>query len=334
MLEEIKKELLYNPPKIESVLEHFGYTNIAIHDKYMQFGRDIYSSKKSISIHFENNDYLYVKDWSRNINKDLISYICTQRNVSFSDVMDVIKSVLGISDFYDYFDTGKGIFGGIYDKVRKNKESKVNTYNNSILQQYPNHGNLRFLKDNISLQSQRFFEIKYDIESQSIVIPIRNQLGQLVGVKARCNYDVPDGEQKYYYLVPCSMSRVLYGYSQNYQYLQGNTVYIFEAEKSPMQCFSYGIRNAVALGSGSLSSKQAQMIMELNPEKVIFMHDVGFSYENIERNMKSLRNYSRFSELEIGYWDFFDRGYEDKVSASDLGESECKRILREEIKYM
>ena len=64
------------------------------------------------------------------------------------------------------------------------------------------------------------------------------------------------------------------------------------------------------------------------------MHDVGFSYENIERNMKSLRNYSRFSELEIGYWDFFDRGYEDKVSASDLGESECKRILREEIKYM
>lgn len=334
MLEEIKKELIRNPAKLESVLEHFGYANITIHDKYMQFGRDAYSSKKSITIHFENNEYLYVKDWSRNINKDIISYICTQRNVGFSDVIVVIKGVLGITDFYDYFDTGKGIFGGIYDKVKKNKENKVNTYNDSILQQYSNYSNLRFLKDNISLQSQRFFEIKYDIESQAIVIPIRNQLGQLVGIKARCNYDIADGEQKYYYLIPCAMSKVLYGYSQNYQYLQGNTIYIFEAEKSPMQCFTYGIRNVVALGSGSLSSKQAQMIMELNPEKVVFMHDVGFGYENIERNINALRNYSRFSEFDIGYWDFYGKGYKDKASASDLGEAEFKRILREEIKII
>lgn len=334
MLEEIKKELISNPIKIESILEHFGYANISIHDKYMQFGRDAFSSKKSITIHFDNNEYLYVKDWSRNIYKDLISYICTQRNVEFSDVMDVIKGVLGISDYYEFFNAHKGIFGGVYDNVRKNKEGKVNTYNNSILEQYSNHGNLRFLNDNISLQSQRFFEIKYDVESQTIVIPIRNQLGQLVGVKARCNYDVPDGEQKYYYLVPCAMSKALYGYSQNYQYLQGNTVYIFEAEKSPMQCFTYGIRNVVALGSGSISTKQAQMIMELNPEKVVFMHDVGFEYDNIYRNMEILRNYSRFSELEIGYWDFYEKGYKNKASASDLGESECKRILREEIKFI
>ena len=127
------------------------------------------------------------------------------------------------------------------------------------------------------------------------------------------------------------MSQTLYGYSQNYNYLFENIVYIFESEKSVMQCHSHGIRNCVALGSGSISSKQAQMIFELNPKKVIFMHDTGFKLENIERNISIIRSYSRFSEIEIGYWDYFGKGYEDKISPSDLGGKKLKQIMDEEI---
>lgn len=55
ILEEIKKELINHPDKLKDVLEHFGYCNVAIHSKYMSFGRDEQSSKKSIVIHLENN---------------------------------------------------------------------------------------------------------------------------------------------------------------------------------------------------------------------------------------------------------------------------------------
>lgn len=330
MLADVKKELINHPDKLKDVLEHFGYCNIVIRPKYISFGRDEKSSKKSIVINLENNEYLYTIDYARNIRKDIFSYIIEQRKVEFIDVLNEVRHALGITDYYDFFDN-KGIFGGFYEKIRKRRTNKVNTYDDSILDYYVNCGNTRFLTDNISLLSQKFFGIRYDVESQGIVIPIRNQFGQLMGVKERFNYDVPDGEMKYFYAVPCSMSQTLFGYSQNYEFLVNNTIYIFEAEKSCMQCYSYGIRNCVSLGSGSISIQQVKMLLELNPKRIIFLHDVGYGLENIMRNIDMVKNYSRFTEVELGYWSYFGRGYENKVSPSDLGKEYLENILQNEI---
>ena len=334
MLEDIKKELLSNPDKLKDVLEHYNYCNIVIRNTYMSFGRDEHSSKKSIVIRLENNIYLYVNDYARNINKDLFSYIIEQRKVTFSDVLNTVKNVLGITDYYDFFDSKRYVFGGFYEKIRKKNTSKVRVYDESVLKCYRRCGNKRFIRDNISLDSQKYFNLRYDIESQSIVIPIYDQVGQLMGAKARCNWEVEDGEMKYYYLMPCQASLTLYGYAQNYNHLVNNTVYVFEAEKSVMQCHSYGIRNCVALGSGTISLKQTQMLMELAPTQIIFMHDVGYDMDNITRNIQMVKNYSRFSEIEVGYWDWTKGNYTDKVSASDLGKEKLKYILEHEIEII
>ena len=333
MLKEIKKELLDNPEKLEELLEYFNFYNIHIHQSYISFGRAIDSSKKSIAIRLEKNDYLYVSDYARNINQDLFTYISEQRLVDFKDIISVVRKILKIDDF-SIFREPQGIFGGFYEKIRKKNEYTCRTYDESILNKYVALANMRFIRDNITIDAQQFFNIRYDVESQGIVIPIYNQVGELMGVKVRCNYDVQDGEMKYYYLIPCQMSQTLYGYSQNYNYLVNNVIYIFESEKSVMQCYSYGIRNCVALGSGSISRKQVQMLLELNPQKIIFMHDVGFDLENILRNINIVKSYSRFSEVELGYWDYFDRLYDDKVSASDLGKKELLRIMDTEIKMI
>ena len=325
--------MLDNPEKLEELLEYFNFYNIHIHQSYISFGRAIDSSKKSIVIRLEKNDYLYVSDYARNINQDLFTYISEQRLVDFKDIIAVVRKILEIDDF-SVFREPQGIFGGFYEKIRKKSEYTCRTYDESILNKYVTLANMRFIRDNITIDAQQFFNIRYDVESQGIVIPIYNQVGELMGVKVRCNYDVQDGEMKYYYLIPCQMSQTLYGYSQNYNYLVNNVIYIFESEKSVMQCYSYGIRNCVALGSGSISRKQVQMLLELNPKKIIFMHDVGYDLENILRNINMVKNYSRFSEVELGYWDYFDRLYDDKVSASDLGKKELLRIMDTEIKMI
>ena len=325
--------MLDNPEKLEELLEYFNFYNIHIHQSYISFGRAIDSSKKSIVIRLEKNDYLYVSDYARNINQDLFTYISEQRLVDFKDIIAVVRKILKIDDF-SIFRKPQGIFGGFYEKIRKKNEYTCRTYDESILNKYVALANMRFIRDNITIDAQQFFNIRYDVESQGIVIPIYNQVGELMGVKVRCNYDVQDGEMKYYYLIPCQMSQTLYGYSQNYNYLVNNVIYIYEAEKSVMQCFSYGIRNCVALGSGSISRKQVRMLLELNPKKIIFMHDVGYDLENILRNINMVKNYSRFSEVELGYWDFFDRLYDNKVSASDLGKKELLRIMDTEIKMI
>ena len=333
MLKEIKKELLDNPEKLKELLEYFNFYNVHIHQSYISFGRAQDTSKKSIVVRLEKNDYLYVTDYARNISKDLFSYISEQRLVDFKDIISVVRNILGVDDF-SLFNESRGIFGGFYEKIRKRSEYSVRTYDESILDKYIPLANKRFVDDNISIAAQQFFGIRYDVESQGIVIPIHNQIGELIGAKIRCNYEVQDGEMKYYYLIPCQASQTLYGYSQNYNYLTNNIIYIYEAEKSIMQCFSYGIRNCVALGSGSISRKQVRMLLELNPKKIIFMHDVGYDLENILRNINMVKNYSRFSEVELGYWDFFDRLYDNKVSASDLGKKELLRIMNTEIKMI
>ena len=333
MLKEIKKELLDNPEKLKELLECFNFYNVRVHQSYISFGRAQDTSKKSIVVRLEKNDYLYVTDYARNISKDLFSYISEQRLVDFKDIIGVVRNILGVDDF-SLFNESRGIFGGFYEKIRKRSEYSVRTYDESILDKYIPLANKRFINDNISIAAQQFFGVRYDVESQGIVIPIHNQIGELIGAKVRCNYEVQDGEMKYYYLIPCQASQTLYGYSQNYNYLTNNIIYIYEAEKSIMQCFSYGIRNCVALGSGSISRKQVRMLLELNPKKIIFMHDVGYDLENILRNINMVKNYSRFSEVKLGYWDFFDRLYDNKVSASDLGKKELLRIMDTEIKMI
>lgn len=333
LLKEIKKELLDNPEKLKELLEYFNFYNIHLHKSYISFGRAQDTSKKSIVIRLIKNDYLYIVDYARNINKDIFTYISEQRLVDFKDIIVSVRRILNIDDF-SLLNESHGIFGGFYEKIRKRNEYTIRTYDESILDKYIPLANRRFIKDNISITTQQFFSIRYDVESQGIVIPIYNQIGELIGAKVRCNYEIQDGEMKYYYLIPCQMSQTLYGYSQNYNYLVNNVIYIFESEKAVMQCFSYGVRNCVALGSGSISHKQVRMLLELNPKKIIFMHDVGYDVENILRNINIVKNYSRFSEVELGYWDYFDRLYDDKVSASDLGKKELLRIIDTEIKMI
>ena len=47
-----------------------------------------------------------------------------------------------------------------------------------------------------------------------------------------------------------------------------------------------------------------------------------------------VKNYSRFTEINLGYWNYFGRGYKDKVSPSDLGKERLKYILQNEIKMI
>ena len=61
------------------------------------------------------------------------------------------------------------------------------------------------------------------------------------------------------------------------------------------------------------------------------MHDVGYGLENIMRNIDMVKNYSRFTEVELGYWSYFGRGSKDKVSPSDLGKECLENILQNEI---
>lgn len=326
-MREIKKQLLDNPDSIVSILEYYDFTNIRLNHSEIRcsFGQDHDAS--AIRIKLTNNDSLYVQDFVRSDYKgDIISYIMKSRNVPFVDVVSKIKNELGISN--TTFSKRK-VFGGLFNIAKRTSDYESKVHSETILQSYKGL-NTKFLKDNISLSTQRDFGLGFDIDSQRITIPIRNAYGELIGVKGRCNYNPKDDEPKYLYLVPCAMSTTLFGYSQNYQHLiNAEEIFIFEAEKSVMQAYDFGIKNTVALGSNNLSLTQIKLLYNLQPKKIVFMLDKGLDYTQTYNNRDSLINFCKMNEFEIYMWDWKKSNLPDKSSPTDYGEDTFYECLLE-----
>ena len=334
MLDEILKRLSENPEAIVELLEYYECGKIKVNTREVRFARDDRSeSGLNISIRLANNDACFVKDFARSEANNIVSWLCKEKNVKFKDVLINIKRILHLSDDWRP-QSRRLIFGGVYEHIIHRADSPPKTYDESILDNYLKVPNIRFQRDYISLEAQIEFSISYDINTDRIVIPIRDQHGSLMGIKGRRNYETDNEEDpKYLYLVPCQMSKTLFGYSTNYSSMYGDTVMVFESEKSVLQCASYGYHNAVALGSNSLSEYQAKMILSLNPQKVIFMLDSDLPLENTKRNIDMLRSVAVMRDFKINYFDWTEcLELPAKASPSDEGKGVLEYILAENIK--
>lgn len=333
VFEQIKELLLERPEAIEHILDTFGFDRIRSNSREIRCAFEQGMNPTAVVIRLQDNDSLFVKDYERNISYDLITYIVKSKDISFKDVMNVIKQELHLDSIYNYR-RKSGLFGGLYDKIsRSNGDIEVKTYSEEILKQYGNTPNLLWLSDGISLETQRKWGIGYDVVSQRITLPIRTSTGEVMAVKGRCNYVPEEFEPKYLYLVQGPMSQTLFGYSENYSSLYENDVLVVESEKSVLILDSWGYNNVVALGSNSLSTAQAKLLMSLNPKSVTFMLDKSLSLENTKRNADLLQTFCTMRQLKIKYWNWEDNiTLDDKSAPCDDTKEEFEYILKEEIR--
>ena len=287
----------------------------------------------AVVIRLQNNENLFVKDYERNLSLDLINYLVKSKDIPFKDVMNAIKQELHLESIYNY-KRKVGLFGGLYDRLsRPNSEIDVTTYPEEVLKEYGNTPNLLWLKDGISLETQRKWGVGYDVCSQRITLPIRTSTNEIMAVKGRANFELGEFEPKYLYLIQGWMSQTLFGYSENYSTLYEGDVIIVESEKSVLKLDSWGYNNVVALGNNSLSPAQAKLIMSLNPKSVIFMLDKTLPLENTRRNIDVLKTFCVMRQIKIRYWDWTDNiTLDDKSAPCDDTRDEFEYILNEEIK--
>ena len=333
MFEQIKELLLEKPESIEHILDTFGFDKIRIDHKEIRCAFEPGSNPTAVVIRLQDNENLFVKDYGRNLSLDLINYLVKSKNIPFKDVMNAIKQELHLDSIYNYKKT-VGLFGGLYDKLnRSNGDIEVKTYPEEILKQYGNTPNCLWLRDGISLETQRKWGVGYCVESQRITLPIRTSTGEIMAVKGRCNYVPDEFEPKYLYLVQGPMSQTLFGYSENYSSLYENDVIVVESEKSVLKMSSWGYNNVVALGSNSLSTTQAKLLMSLNPKSVIFMLDKGLSLDNTKRNADLLKTFCTMRQIKIKYWHWEDNiTLDDKCAPCDDTKEEFEYILQNEIR--
>ena len=332
MFEEVKAKLLEQPESIVHILETFGCYKARINGREIRCARDENSNPTAVVIRLTNNENLLVKDYELNTVLDLINYLIKIKNATFKDVMNAIKQELHLDSIYNY-KRKRGLFGGLYDSLhRSNGEIEVTTYPEEILKQYKNTPNTLWLKDGISLSTQRKWGIGYDVQSQRITMPIRTSTGEIMSIKGRLNGEPEEFEPKYLYLVQGPMSQTLFGYSENYKSLYEGNILVVESEKSVLKMDSWGYNNVVALGSNSLSTAQAKLLMSLNPKRVTFMLDKSLPLGNTKKNAELLKTFCSMRQLEIKYWDWTDNITLDEKSAPcDDTKEEFEYILQNEI---
>lgn len=338
MFKEIKKLLLLQIDVLCSLLEYFGFCHINYKQHEIRFARNE-EGGQNISIRLENNDGLLVKDFVKGTCCDVFAFIMNERGIQLRDVMAKCKELLNLDT--DWAPRKQvSLFGGVFDHIIEHRESvPLTTYDESILDQFDMKCNKRWYKDGISYEAQRFYDVGYDVVTNRIIFPWRDQFGNIIAVKGRLNEDViPDDVPKYLYVVNGPHSQALYNYSECYGALNNNDVYVFEAEKSVQKLYTWGIKNSVALGNSSISDEQCKLLLQLQPRTVYFMLDKNLDLAETRRNIDKLKSHmvtfsnTLINDVKIKFWNWeYNLTLDDKSAPCDGTKEVWDDILSEEI---
>lgn len=316
------KEYLLNNDCIPAVLTELGCHSIKKHQNYYTCANPDGDNKSAITVYL--NEYISVVNYTRNISDnnfspDIFSLVQFFQKCNFNYALKFVCECVGLDYYYDFeqekpdsLKITKMLFDMAED--RKEEETEVlKPISKKILTYYNPYVNDLFFNDGIDYETQQFFEIGYDDKTNRITIPIRDEIGNLVGVKGRLfSKEIGIDENKYVYLEPCAKSKVLYGLYQNDKYIKlKGSVFVGESEKMVMQTYSYGYFNSVALGGKKISKTQIEYLTRMCVD-IIFCFDKDVSFDEIEQTAKMFDN-----KVPLYYIQDKDNILKDKESPSD-----------------
>lgn len=333
----LSDKLQNKPDLIYKIIDSLGFTNIKYSNSNnnFRFSRAYGHNPTGCVLDCETLKYFIFSTGQKG---NLFSLIMDVEACSFPDSLKYAAKIAGISN-EELNIKVRYPFGGFYLKLvpsPKDSSSIIETYPEDILKKYSGMFNMRFFNDGISFISQQKFGVGYDVETNRITIPERNLDGSLIGIMGRANYEC-DHKDRWYPIISCARSKVLYGYSYNYKKIQEhNTVILFESEKAVMQCDSFGLNVALATSGCYISDTQAEQIKRLYPKKIIVAYDEGLRESDIVEECKKLVSDNMILKTKVGYiWDeasLIPEG--SKMNIADLGKRGCSEGINKYVRWI
>lgn len=278
---------------IPVILENLGCTHVRFNGEYYKAQNKDGDNRNAITVYC--NDNISVIDYTRQLSEDERTHDIFDL-VKFFEQCNFFQALKTVCEWIelDYYVDPEAelpesikITQLIYNLQKEddeiNEDKPIKPIPETILSYYKPYVNDMFHNDNISYEVQREFEIGYDDFSNRITIPIRDEIGSLVGVKGRLfQRELTEDEMKYLYIEPCNRSQILYGLYKSIPYIERTgKVYVCESEKGVLQLWSMGISNCVATGGKRVSRVQIEKLTRLCCE-VILLFDKDVDREELE----------------------------------------------------
>lgn len=279
---------------------------------------------------------MHMKEWKY---YKAFEFVCRFLNITISHSM-ISKGFKEVSD--------NKFINKFLPKSDRMTTEKLEPKNEDILSSFYNLYYEGWVKDHISIETMKIFNIKFNILDGCIVIPHYSISNDLVGVRGRFLKESMLNDGKKY--MPLVINGELYNYptSLNLFGLNINANNIFkykkiligESEKFVMQHYTYYPNDSIAVGlnGSALSDEQINIIKSLGVETVILALDK--EYETIEQEQqyafkirKSIINkLYPFFNIEI-IWDRDGLiGFKD--SPTDHGKETFEKLYKKRIKYI
>jgi DNA primase len=289
---KLLKTYIFENNKIEDILQEIGCHSIKFHSSngYWTCGNPDGDNRQAIIVY--SNENLNCINYTRNIGtpSDLLTLVCYNKQLSFFEGLKFVCGILGI-DYYHNFEEDvpeslritKLLYSMQQGNLDQEDDRPLKPISEKILSYYYPCVNQMFADDGIDFKTQQIFELGYDQETNRITIPIRSEIGDLIGIKGRLfKKDISENEQKYLYIEPCARGKILYGLDKTYPYIKKTgKCFIGESEKFTQQLWSMGVYNSVATSGKKISVHQIEKLTRLNAE-LIFAFDKDVTKKEIE----------------------------------------------------
>ena len=336
--QEIKSRL--STQDIINFMEYFGADIGQMTEEYITFTSICHGSTSHKFYYYPSTKSFHCFVCT---NVDIFTIIQQELGLTFSESLEWAEKFFGLGKRKWGRDREISLTPRKIEKKPIDINEKLPMHNESILNTFIDYQPVEWLNEGISKETMGMFGIKFDIDSNAIIIPHYDIYNRLIGIRVR-NLDKVIIEEYGKYLplkdkisgisYAHQITRNLYGiYLNKENIMRYKKVILVESEKSVLkiQEFYPNDNISLALGGSNVSDFQLELLKSIGVEQVIYALDKEDDEKWIKKVNKIYKKTALLFDVYI---------VKDKDGLLELKDSPCDKekeifdtLLRNKEKY-
>lgn len=325
---ELQDKIKTQPELIETILDKLNYIHIKDKGTYYSAGNNDGDNPNALCVY---KDTLRYTNYTRGHTGNIISLVMTTHNCEFYEAINLIAKWIGFegSDYkikYPFHSFYKQVIADQYGTI-----PVLEGYDETLLPPSDNFS-LKWIKEGVDLGTQKDFGIRYDLETNGIIIPEFSIDNVLIGAKWRNADPFCEMNERWNMYLKFNQSYNLYGLNVNYSnIIKKGKVIVLEAEKSCCHLYGWGCRLGVSVNGHHISKVQQALLKSLMCDEIIVGFDKDVKEDEVRYNCEQLKTNNILYKNKISY--IYDKEglLGEKDSPTDKGSEVFKELFKRRI---